>query len=230
MAAPMMEIDEERLAAGRLGAAAAASPTAPAAAEQRLASLEQLEFFKAAVERRKRDTVRRNQQYEDASCEGARASAQLDECDRAELAIRLEVQQRKFLRSTRSHQRTNDFEPLAVLGAGAFGVVRLVRHRVTRRLFSLKESDKQAAKPRKNRLRCYQERRLLAKLQSPQVVRMYGTFQDGRSLYQILEYLPGGDLMVGRGRHATMPSKSRLKPKGDEAAANYGRTYAIRGR
>eukprot|EP00920_Eleutheroschizon_duboscqi_P008027 GHVT01018680.1.p3 GENE.GHVT01018680.1~~GHVT01018680.1.p3 ORF type:complete len:116 (+),score=28.35 GHVT01018680.1:1487-1834(+) len=69
MAAPMMEIDEERLAAGRLGAAAAASPTAPAAAEQRLASLEQLEFFKAAVERRKRDTVRRNQQYEDASCE-----------------------------------------------------------------------------------------------------------------------------------------------------------------
>jgi serine/threonine kinase 38 len=41
------------------------------------------------------------------------------------------------------------------------------------------------------------ERDVLAEVRSPYVVRLYYSFQDGEFLYLVMEYLPGGDVMVG---------------------------------
>ena len=41
------------------------------------------------------------------------------------------------------------------------------------------------------------ERNVLAQVHSPYVVKLYYSFQDEEYLYLLMEYLPGGDMMVG---------------------------------
>lgn len=38
---------------------------------------------------------------------------------------------------------------------------------------------------------------MLAQVHSPYVVKLYYSFQDEEYLYLLMEYLPGGDMMVG---------------------------------
>lgn len=40
------------------------------------------------------------------------------------------------------------------------------------------------------------ERNVLAEVHSPFVVKLYYSFQDEEYLYLVMEYLPGGDVMV----------------------------------
>ncbi|CBZ54829.1 unnamed protein product [Neospora caninum Liverpool] len=108
----------------------------------------------------------------------------------------LEEAQTAWLRAQRERVDTRRFRVLSVLGVGAYGVVRLVQDRQTGEKFALKQMEKRAVKMKNERTRLYAERHVLAEVISRHIVKLVCTFQDKHYLYQVLEYLPGGDLMT----------------------------------
>lgn len=91
---------------------------------------------------------------------------------------------------------TGDFEPLRILGEGAFGVVRLVRERSSKGVFALKQMSKARYSKKNARERAMNERALLADKRSRWFVELLQTFQDADNIYMVMEFLQGGDLMV----------------------------------
>ncbi|KAH8048521.1 serine/threonine kinase [Aureococcus anophagefferens] len=97
----------------------------------------------------------------------------------------------------------DDFEPVALIGKGAFGEVRLVRgpgtglvRRVdTRELFALKSMMKNAMVAKNQVAHVRAERDMLSLSEDPAIAMLYDSFQDSSHLYMVMEFLPGGDLM-----------------------------------
>uniref|UniRef100_A0A0G4G779 non-specific serine/threonine protein kinase n=1 Tax=Chromera velia CCMP2878 TaxID=1169474 RepID=A0A0G4G779_9ALVE len=105
-------------------------------------------------------------------------------------------EQAEYLRASRKRETTEDYEPLKILGQGAFGVVRLVRRRADGAVLALKQMPKKLMQNKNQRNRVLAERSALSSLDNaPGVVSLYSTFQDGDNLYLAMEYLPGGDFM-----------------------------------
>ena len=100
-------------------------------------------------------------------------------------------------RDMRKRLTTEDFEPLAVIGRGAFGEVRLVRmkDRYTREVYAMKSMLKQAMIMKNQVGHIRAERDILTESENSWIVTLHYSFQDERNLYMVMEYLPGGDLM-----------------------------------
>ena len=99
------------------------------------------------------------------------------------------------LRESRQGTRIFDFEPLSVIGRGAFGEVRVVRHKKSGQVYALKKLSKSET-IRKNQVHHVRsERNVLALAENSWVVDLKFTFQDENFLYLVMEYLAGGDLM-----------------------------------
>lgn len=88
-----------------------------------------------------------------------------------------------------------DFKILNPIGAGAFGIIRLAECRHTGSIYALKQMRKSIIRTKNQLERIYNERALLTQNASDFVVKLFYTFQDDKHLYQVMEYLPGGDLM-----------------------------------
>lgn len=105
---------------------------------------------------------------------------------------------RNHAEMTGAHERrlrADDFEPLSLIGRGAFGEVRLVRRCDTRELFALKSMLKNAMVAKNQVAHVRAERDMLAIAADASIVMLYDTFQDSSHLYMVMEFLPGGDLM-----------------------------------
>lgn len=89
---------------------------------------------------------------------------------------------------------TGALEPVRVLGEGSSGVVHLVRDRRDGRCLALKQMGKDALE-RKNRAFALRERDALVEARSRWCVELHATFHDDRFAYQLMEFLPGGDLL-----------------------------------
>ncbi|CUM68324.1 uncharacterized protein PRCAT00006046001 [Priceomyces carsonii] len=101
-----------------------------------------------------------------------------------------------------SKKTLSDFEPLKVLGQGAYGRVHLVRDKSSNRLFA----QKQVRKPTINILkttdenehhikRTISERQILTNItHHPNIVKLFYALQDRDKFYLLLEYIPGGEL------------------------------------
>ncbi|KAJ1456268.1 kinase-like domain-containing protein [Pelagophyceae sp. CCMP2097] len=101
--------------------------------------------------------------------------------------------------------RVDDFEPLALIGRGAFGEVRLVRRRDTRELFALKSMIKSCMVAKNQVAHVRAERDMLSLAADPGIVMLYDSFQDAQNLYMVMEFLPGGDLMSLLVKLETLP-------------------------
>lgn len=95
---------------------------------------------------------------------------------------------------TRGKLTTSDFEPLKVLGCGAFGKVLLVRERATGHLYAQKELKKASMIVEKKALQTKTERAILESVRHPYIVKLFYALQDKEKLYLILEYAQGGEL------------------------------------
>ncbi|PHH84574.1 hypothetical protein CDD83_1704 [Cordyceps sp. RAO-2017] len=99
---------------------------------------------------------------------------------------------------------TDRYEPLKVIGRGSFGVVKLVRERSDR------EAEQACARPvfamkvirKSDMLRSSQEGHLRAERDflvasegSNWIIPLVASFQDPKSLYLVMEYMPGGDFL-----------------------------------
>jgi serine/threonine kinase 38 len=99
------------------------------------------------------------------------------------------------MRSMRRRTSVFDFESIAIIGKGAFGEVRVVRNKITGEIQAMKKMSKQEM-IRKNQItHVRSERNVLAFADNPWIVELKSSFQDDSSLYLVMEYLPGGDLM-----------------------------------
>jgi len=102
----------------------------------------------------------------------------------------------EFLRLKRTRLGKDDFEPLKVIGRGAFGEVRLVQKKDTGHVYAMKILRKSDMFEKNQVAHVRAERDILEKADNPWVVKMFYSFQDAVNLYLIMEFLPGGDLMT----------------------------------
>mmetsp|Transcript_2448 Transcript_2448/g.9919 ORF Transcript_2448/g.9919 Transcript_2448/m.9919 type:complete len:545 (-) Transcript_2448:2151-3785(-) len=115
---------------------------------------------------------------------------------RQELLQELDEQERKYTRLKRAKLTADDFEPLTIIGRGAFGEVRLVRDRSNGQIYAMKKLKKTEMVRRGQVDHVKAERNLLAEVHDEAVVKLYYSFQDDEFLYLVMEYLPGGDMMT----------------------------------
>jgi serine/threonine protein kinase len=70
-------------------------------------------------------------------------------------------------RVARPDVRLSDLEPLALLGEGAFGLVRLVRHRLTGEVFALKQMQKARVVATNQQKNVMSEKRIMSRIRHP---------------------------------------------------------------
>lgn len=102
----------------------------------------------------------------------------------------------EFIRKLQNlRPRTSDYETIKVIGQGAFGVVKLVRHKSSKKVFAMKTLSKSEMVNKSEQAFFWTERDIMAKNTSPWVVKLYHSFQDAKYLYMVMEFMPGGDLV-----------------------------------
>ncbi|CAA7265535.1 unnamed protein product [Cyclocybe aegerita] len=86
------------------------------------------------------------------------------------------------------------FDLHRAVGKGAFGKVRVVEHKRTKKLYALKYIDKARCLRQKAVANIIQERRLLEEIDHPFVVNLRYAFQDDENCFFVLDLMLGGDL------------------------------------
>jgi len=102
----------------------------------------------------------------------------------------------EYLRLKRAKLGVHDFDPLRVIGKGAFGEVRLVQKVDTGHVYAMKVLRKKDMVEKEQVAHVRAERDILVEVDHTWVVKMFYSFQDEENLYLVMEFLPGGDLMT----------------------------------
>ena len=90
--------------------------------------------------------------------------------------------------------KINDFNILKELGFGAFGRVYLVEHKITKVQYAIKAIDKRTKSNLDQKLLFRREIEIMYKLNHPNIVKLYGHFEDNNYCYFLMEYIPKGNL------------------------------------
>ncbi|KAL2921321.1 Serine/threonine-protein kinase CBK1 [Bienertia sinuspersici] len=150
---------------GKEGLKAPAAEDGPSTAtKQKVAAAKQY------IEKHYQDQMKNLQQRKERRdiLEKKLADADVPKEEQSNILHYLEKKEREYMRLQRHKMGADDFEPLTMIGKGAFGEVEHVKA----------------------------ERNLLAEVDSNCIVKLYCSFQDDEYLYLIMEYLPGGDMMT----------------------------------
>ncbi|KAG8370440.1 hypothetical protein BUALT_Bualt14G0117000 [Buddleja alternifolia] len=124
------------------------------------------------------------------------ADAEVTEEEQSNILKYLEKKETEYMRIQRHKMGADDFEPLTMIGKGAFGEVRVCREKSTGHVYAMKKLKKSEMLRRGQVEHVKAERNLLAEVDSNCIVKLYCSFQDEEYLYLIMEYLPGGDMMT----------------------------------
>ena len=98
------------------------------------------------------------------------------------------------LKGLESEPKITDFTLIRELGSGSFGRVLLVQHNVTQAQYAIKAIDK---RNRSNIIETFYFRReieIMYHVHHPNVVKLYGHFEDNTYCYFIMEYIDGGNI------------------------------------
>ena len=88
----------------------------------------------------------------------------------------------------------NEFEPLSIIGRGAFGEVRVCRQKEKGNIVAIKKMKKSEMQNKNQLMHLITEKEILTN-NNPWIVKLKYSFQDDYYLYLVMDYLPGGDLM-----------------------------------
>lgn len=86
------------------------------------------------------------------------------------------------------------FTLITVLGRGSFGQVLLMEKKDTEKIYAIKVIHKRHLLNSQKKNHALMERKLLAQITSPFVVKLRYAFQNSEKLYLVLDFLQGGDL------------------------------------
>ncbi|OCK89210.1 kinase-like protein [Cenococcum geophilum 1.58] len=101
--------------------------------------------------------------------------------------------ERANLRKRRTRLRQGDFQILTQVGQGGYGQVYLAQKKDTREVCALKVMSKKLLFKLDEVRHVLTERDILTNAKSEWLVRLLYAFQDEKSIYLAMEYVPGGD-------------------------------------
>ena len=87
-----------------------------------------------------------------------------------------------------------DFTVIRQLGSGSFGHVVLAQHNITQVQYAIKVIDKRNKVNIKEMPYFIREIEIMYRVHHPNVVKLYGHFEDNNYCYFIMEYIPGGNI------------------------------------
>ena len=87
-----------------------------------------------------------------------------------------------------------DFAMQRTLGTGSFGRVHLVQSKHNQRYYAVKVLKKQQVVKMKQIEHTNDERKMLQRVKHPFLITLWGTFQDSRNLYMVMDFIEGGEL------------------------------------
>ncbi|KAI0180007.1 Pkinase-domain-containing protein [Hypoxylon sp. FL1284] len=97
-------------------------------------------------------------------------------------------------RVTKGKYSLGDFDLLRTLGTGSFGRVHLVQSKHNQRFYAIKVLKKVQVFKMKQVEHTNDERRMLGEVKHPFLITLWGTFQDPRNVYMVMDFVEGGEL------------------------------------
>ena len=89
--------------------------------------------------------------------------------------------------------KITDFTIIKLLGSGAFSKVYLAQHKKTKAKYAIKIIDKRDSDNISEKEYFKREAEIMYKINHPNIVKLYGHFEDNTYCYLIMEYMSGGD-------------------------------------
>ena len=90
--------------------------------------------------------------------------------------------------------KLNDFIVIKELGSGSYGHVFLAQHKITQVKYAIKAIDKRSAVNIQEMPYFVREIDIMYRVHHPNVVKLFGHFEDNNYCYFIMEYMPGGNI------------------------------------
>ncbi|KAF9345938.1 camp-dependent protein kinase catalytic subunit, partial [Mortierella sp. AD094] len=103
-------------------------------------------------------------------------------------------QQQQAAAATRRKFNLDDFRIHRTLGTGSFGRVHLVQSRYNSRFYAMKVLKKSEVVRLRQVEHTNNEKMILERVEHPFLINLWGTFQDVRNLYMVMDYVVGGEL------------------------------------
>ncbi|KAF2497548.1 Pkinase-domain-containing protein [Lophium mytilinum] len=97
-------------------------------------------------------------------------------------------------RTTKGKYTLTDFTIQRTLGTGSFGRVHLVQSKHNQRFYAVKVLKKAQVVKMKQVEHTNDERRMLQQVKHPFLITLWGTFQDSKNLYMVMDFVEGGEL------------------------------------
>jgi len=98
------------------------------------------------------------------------------------------------LKGLESEPKITDFTLIKELGVGSFGRVLLVQHNATQAQYAIKAIDKRNKENLEEMPYFRREIEIMYRIHHPNVVKLFGHFEDNTYCYFIMEYIPGGNI------------------------------------
>ncbi|KAI6794751.1 cAMP-dependent protein kinase type [Hortaea werneckii] len=98
------------------------------------------------------------------------------------------------VRETKGKYTLNDFTISRTLGTGSFGRVHLVQSKHNQRFYAVKVLKKAQVVKMKQVEHTNDERRMLQRCRHPFLITLWGTWQDSKNLYMVMDFIEGGEL------------------------------------
>ena len=127
------------------------------------------------------------------------------------------------LKGLESEPKITDFTLIRELGSGSFGRVLLVQHNVTQAQYAIKAIDKRNRSNIIETIYFRREIEIMYRVHHPNVVKLYGHFEDNTYCYFIMEYIDGGNIysLVPKNEQITISTQQVASIIKDVISATY---------
>ena len=98
------------------------------------------------------------------------------------------------MRQTKGKYTLTDFSFQRTLGTGSFGRVHLVQSKHNQRFYAVKVLKKAQVVKMKQIEHTNDERRMLQQVKHAFLITLWGTFQDAKNVYMVMDFVEGGEL------------------------------------
>ena len=119
----------------------------------------------------------------------------LSTTEKLEIKESIKKKENEFLRKSRQKLSIFQFEPINIIGKGAFGEVRVCKYKENGQIYAVKKMKKEIMKKKNQSFHIRTERDILKSIDSPWITRLHYSFQDEKYLYLVMDFCQGGDLM-----------------------------------
>lgn len=102
--------------------------------------------------------------------------------------------QQTQVRTTKGKYNLSDFDIQRTLGTGSFGRVHLVQSKHNQRYYAVKVLKKAQVVKMKQVEHTNDERKMLQEVKHPFLITLWGTFQDSKNIYMVMDFVEGGEL------------------------------------